>query len=294
MRAEAFGYRYPERPAAALDGVTLELAHGPFTVLAGRSASGKSTLLRAASGLVPHFHGGEAWGVLSVGGLSIRDHEPGDIAQVAGTVLQEPEAQLVMNSVGAEIALALEHRGAPPGAVARAVEEVALALGVESLLERRLDTLSGGELQRVALAAALAHRPELLILDEPTSQLDPVAGDELIWLLRRLNEEWGTAVLMAEHRLERCLPAADRVVALEGGRVVCDAPPDRFLEWTAEHDGALATPAATLFSLAGLRPLPVSVKSARDALHETGLGNPAERPDATPPREHAGEVLRVD
>src|SRR4051812_21967916 len=279
MRAEAFGYRYPERARAALEDVTLELAHGSFTVLAGRSASGKSTLLRAASALVPHFHGGEGWGALSVGGLSIRDHEPGDIAQVAGTVLQEPEAQLVMNSVAAEIALALEHRGAPPGAVARAVEEVALALGVESLLERRLDTLSGGELQRVALAAALAHRPELLILDEPTSQLDPVAGDELIWLLRRLNEEWGTAVLMAEHRLERCLPAADRVVAMDGGRIAFNGPPAGFLDWTLETDAALATPAASLFGRAGLRPLPVSVKGARDALKLAELmprdgGNP--------------------
>ena len=271
LQAQDFGYRYPERPAAALEDITLELAHGSFTVLAGRSASGKSTLLRAASGLVPHFHGGDAWGELTVGGLSIREHEPGDIAQVAGTVLQEPEAQLVMNSVGSEIALALEHRGAAPGAVARAVEEVALALGVESLLERRLDTLSGGELQRVALAAALAHRPELLILDEPTSQLDPVAGDELIWLLRRLNEEWGTAVLMAEHRLERCLPAADRVVAMEGGRIVFNGAPDAFLDWSLEADPALATPAASLFGRAGLRPLPVSVKSARDALANAGL-----------------------
>jgi energy-coupling factor transporter ATP-binding protein EcfA2 len=271
LRAQDFGYRYPERPTVALQDITLELAHGSFTVLAGRSASGKSTLLRAASGLVPHFHGGEAWGELTVGGLSIREHEPGDIAQVAGTVLQEPEAQLVMNSVGSEIALALEHRGAAPGAVARAVEEVALALGVESLLERRLDTLSGGELQRVALAAALAHRPELLILDEPTSQLDPVAGDELVWLLRRLNEEWGTAVLMAEHRLERCLPAADRVVAMEGGRIVFNGAPDAFLDWSLEADPALATPAASLFGRAGLRPLPVSVKSARDALANAGL-----------------------
>jgi energy-coupling factor transport system ATP-binding protein len=271
LHADGFGYRYPERPAAALEDVTLELAHGSFTVLAGRSASGKSTLLRAASGLVPHFHGGDAWGDLAVGGLSVRDHEPGDIAQVAGTVLQEPEAQLVMNSVGAEIALALEHRGAAPGAVARAVEEVALALGVESLLERRLDTLSGGELQRVALAAALAHRPALLILDEPTSQLDPVAGDELVWLLRRLNEEWGTAVLMAEHRLERCLPAADRVVAMERGRIVFNGPPDAFLDWSLEADPALATPAATLFGRAGLRPLPVSVKRARDALRDAAL-----------------------
>src|SRR4051795_158348 len=260
MRAEAFGYRYPERPAAALADVTLELAPGSFTVLAGRSASGKSTLLRAASGLVPHFHGGEAWGELSVGGMDVREHEPGDIAQVAGTVLQEPESQLVMNSVESEIALALEHRGAAPGAVSRAVEEVALALGVERLLDRRVDSLSGGELQRVALAAALAHRPGLLVLDEPTSQLDPVAGDELIWLLRRLNEEWGTAVLMAEHRLERCLPAADRVVALEGGRVLLDSAPREFLDWSLEHDPALATPAASLFGRAGLRPLPGAVQ----------------------------------
>src|SRR4051812_13540609 len=271
MRAEAFGYRYPERPAAALEDLTLELAPGSFTVLAGRSASGKSTLLRAASGLVPHFHGGEAWGELAVGGFDVRDHEPGDIAQVAGTVLQEPESQLVMNSVEAEIALALEHRGAAPGAVARAVEEVALALGVERLLERRIDSLSGGELQRVALAAALAHRPRLLVLDEPTSQLDPVAGDELIWLLRRLNEEWGTAVLMAEHRLERCLPAADRVIAVEDGRIQFNGAPGEFLDWSLENDPPLATPAASLFGRAGLRPLPVSVKSARDALRETAL-----------------------
>src|SRR5947209_14929560 len=107
LRADAFGYRYPERSDPALADVTLELPAGSFTVLAGRSASGKSTLLRAASGLVPHFHGGEAWGELSIGGLDVRDHEPGDIAQIAGTVLQEPESQVVMNSVEAEIALAL-------------------------------------------------------------------------------------------------------------------------------------------------------------------------------------------
>jgi energy-coupling factor transporter ATP-binding protein EcfA2 len=290
LSAGGFGYRYPERADAALAGVTLELAAGSFTVLAGRSASGKSTLLRAASGLVPHFHGGEAWGEFAVGGLDVREHEPGDIALVAGTVLQEPESQLVMNSVEAEIALALEHRGAAPGAVARAVEEVALALGVERLLERRVDSLSGGELQRVALAAALAHRPRLLVLDEPTSQLDPVAGDELIWLLRRLNEEWGTAVLLAEHRLERCLPAADRVVALERGRVVCDAPPADFLDWSLEHDPALATPAASLFGLAGLRPLPVSVKAARDALGGAGLAPvTVPRLEGAPPHQSGDE-----
>jgi energy-coupling factor transport system ATP-binding protein len=139
------------------------------------------------------------------------------------------------------------------------------------LLDRQVETLSGGELQRVALAAALVHRPRLLVLDEPTSQLDPVAGDELVWLLRRLNEEWGTAVLMAEHRLERCLPAADRVLAVDGGRVVHDSAPREFLAWAASEQPALATPGARLFSLAGLSPLPASVKEARARLAAAGL-----------------------
>jgi energy-coupling factor transport system ATP-binding protein len=172
------------------------------------------------------------------------------------------------------------------------VEEVALAMGVESLLERRLDTLSGGELQRVALAAALAHRPELLILDEPTSQLDPVAGDELVWLLRRLNEEWGTAVLMAEHRLERCLPAADRVVAMDRGRIVFNGEPGAFLDWSLENDPPLATPAATLFGRAGLRPLPVSVKSARDSIASAGLVPGGPPPGGVTPRQEGGWLRR--
>src|SRR5207248_8324863 len=119
----------------------------------------------------------------------------------------------------AEIELPLEMRGDAPGDRARAVEEVGLALAIPHLLGRAVDTLSGGELQRVALAAALVTRPELVLLDEPTSQLDPVAGDELIWLLRRLNEEWGVSILLAEHRLERCLAAADRVVAMDKGAI---------------------------------------------------------------------------
>ena len=280
VRAAGLSYRYPERETPALRDVSLELAEGSFTVLAGTSGSGKSTLLRALCGLVPHFHGGEVAGELEVGGLSVRDNGPGDLAAVCGTVFQDPEAQVVMGGVRAELSLPLEHRGEPPAAVARAVEEVALALGVAHLLDRRTDTLSGGELQRVAIAAALVTRPALLVLDEPTSQLDPVAGDELIWLLRRLNEEWGTAVVIAEHRLERCLPAADRVVALGRGAVTCDSPPREFLSWDAASGGALATPVARLFSLAGVGPLPVSVKEARAQLRAAGLAaaRPAERP----------------
>jgi energy-coupling factor transport system ATP-binding protein len=200
----------------------------------------------------------------------VRDHGPGELAAVCGTVFQEPETQVVMGGVRSELELPLEHRGQPAGAVARAVEETALGLGVAHLLERRTDTLSGGELQRVAIAAAMVDDPPLLVLDEPTSQLDPVAGDELVWQLRRLNEDWGTAVVMAEHRLERSLPAADRVIAVVDGEVACDAPPGEFLEWASRSQPALSTPASRLFSLAGLRPLPASVKGAHATLRAAG------------------------
>jgi energy-coupling factor transport system ATP-binding protein len=271
LSARAFGYRYPDRRRPALRDLSLEVEAGSFVVVAGGSGSGKSTLLRAACGLVPHFHGGAATGELEVGGLDVRHAGPSELAAVCGTVFQDPESQLVMGTARTEIGLALEHRGEPPGAVARGVEEAALALGIPNLLDRRVESLSGGEQQRVALASALAGRPELLVLDEPTSQLDPVAGDELVWLLRRLNEEWGTAVLLAEHRLERCLPAADRVLALDDGAIVCDAAPDDFLDWADRERPALATPAARLFARAGLRPLPVTVRAARDRLRAAGL-----------------------
>jgi energy-coupling factor transport system ATP-binding protein len=276
--AQRFTYAYPEGTRPALRELSLSIDPGSLTVLAGESGSGKSTLIRALCGLVPHFHGGTASGDLRVGGLSVRGHGPAELAGLCGTVFQDPETQVVMGGVRAELELPLQQRGEAAAAVARAVEEVALALGIAHLLHRRTETLSGGELQRVAIAAALAHRPALLLLDEPTSQLDPVAGDELIWTLRRLNEEWGTAVVVAEHRLERCLPAADRVLAMEDGSLVCDASPAGFLEWAVGVGSYLATPVARLFSLAGLGPPPASVKAARGALRQAGLSPPRPEP----------------
>jgi energy-coupling factor transport system ATP-binding protein len=289
LRFDGVTYRYPHAAAPALDGISLEIEDGEFVVAAGLTASGKSTFLRAACGLVPHFHGGEFAGRVVTGGLDTREHGPAALAAVAGTLLQDPETQVVLSTVRAELALPLENRGLGAAAVARGVEEAALALGIGDLLDRATHELSGGELQRVALGAALAGRPRIVVLDEPTSQLDPVAGDELVWLLRRLNEEWGTTIVLVEHRLERCLAAADRVLAFVAGTVACDLPPRGFLEWAAERAPALATPGARLFARAGLRPAPSGVKEARATLRAHGLLEaPAPAPAPAPTADTRG------
>jgi energy-coupling factor transporter ATP-binding protein EcfA2 len=271
--------------ALVLREVSLMLEPGEFALLAGRSACGKTTLLRAACGLVPHFHGGEIEGSVQVAGLDAIASGPGELAAAVGYVAQDPETQIVSTTVAAEIELPLEMRGDPQASRARAVEEVALALAIPHLLKRTVDTLSGGELQRVALAAALVTRPKLVLLDEPTSQLDPVAGDELIWLLRRLNEEWGVSILLAEHRLERCLAAADRVIAMDSGTIAFDGSPRDFLAWAQQADTALETPAARLFSLAGIEPLPVGVRDARTILSDRNEEPGQGQRDGGPPAE---------
>ncbi len=292
LAVESLTYTYPRAAAPALVDVSVEVAPGEFLLLAGHSASGKSTLLRAACGLVPHFHGGEVDGRVTVAGLDAIEAGPGELAAAVGYLAQDPETQVVSTTVAAEIELPLEMRGDGPGDRARAVEEVALALAIPHLLGRAVDTLSGGELQRVALAAALVTRPRLVLLDEPTSQLDPVSGDELIWLLRRLNEEWGVAVVLAEHRLERCLAAADRVVAVEAGTVGFDGAPRRFLDWARRADPSLITPAARLFSLAGIEPLPVGVREARRTL-EGREGPSSEGPTTTGPHPGKGTSAEI-
>ena len=260
---DAVTYSYPGEERPALGGVSLTVEPGELVLLAGGSGSGKSTLLRAAAGLVPHFHGGTFAGRVRTGGLDTRDHGPAELSAVAGTLFQDPETQVVMSSVRAELAFPLENRGWAAPAVARGVEEAALALGLAGLLDRPTHELSGGELQRVALAAALAGRPRLLLLDEPTSQLDPVAGDELLGVLRRLNEEWGTAILLAEHRLERCLPAADRVIELRDGRL-------------------------------GLHGVPLSVKEARREIAASDAAPRAEAPHRLSRRERRAAPLAVE
>jgi energy-coupling factor transport system ATP-binding protein len=214
-----------------LDGISLELADGEHVALFGPSGSGKSTLLRALAGLVPHFHGGVFSGSVVVGGLDTREAQPAQLVGAVASVFQDPEDQLVMSRVANEVAFGLENLGVEPEEIWPRVSEALELVGAEQLAERPVGELSGGELQRVCLASALALRPRLLLLDEPTSQLDPEAADAFFDLVERLP----CAVVVSEQRPARPLARADRVLFMDGGRIVLDAPRDEATAWLAAN-----------------------------------------------------------
>jgi energy-coupling factor transporter ATP-binding protein EcfA2 len=223
VRIDRLTYWYPEAARPALAGVELEIDHG-LTVVAGPSGSGKSTLLRLLNGLVPHFHGGRLAGAAVVAGLQVTDTPTRRLAREVGFVFQDPELQTVRGLVEQEVAFGPENLALPGPELANRVEEALTTVGMGDLRGRRVRTLSGGERQRLALAAALALRPRMVVLDEPTSQLDREGSRLLAVACRNLVRE-GRTVVVAEHRLEPWLPAAGRVVLVEAGRVTAFADP---------------------------------------------------------------------
>jgi energy-coupling factor transport system ATP-binding protein len=222
-RVSGLSFSYPGGHEA-LRSVSLALEPGEVVALLGPSGGGKSTLLRALAGLVPHFHGGRFAGRVEVGGLDTRRVRPADLAGTVATLFQDPEDQAVFTRVAAEVQFGLENLGTPPAEIVPRAEEALAAVGALHLAERPVAELSGGELQRVCLASTLALRPRLLLLDEPTSQLDPEGAVAAIELAR----DSGAAVVVSEQRPERVLEAADRVLFLAGGRLV-DEVPDAWL-----------------------------------------------------------------
>ncbi|MEU5125846.1 ABC transporter ATP-binding protein [Streptomyces mobaraensis] len=238
--------------------VRLHLPEGELCLVTGRTGVGKSTLLGAVNGLVPHFTGGHLSGEVTVAGVSTRQAPPQELAHLVGVVGQDPLAGFVTDTVEEELAYGMEQLGTPPDVMRKRVEETLDLLGIAPLRHRALRTLSGGQQQRVAIGSVLTRHPRVLVLDEPTSALDPTAAEEVLAAITRLVHDLGTTVLIAEHRLERVLQYADRVVHLPGdGRVAVGTPA------AAVRDADVAPPVVRLGRLAGWDPLPLSVRDAR-------------------------------
>ncbi|MEA2682753.1 MAG: energy-coupling factor transport system ATP-binding protein [Chloroflexota bacterium] len=216
-RIEGVGYRYPAATEAALADISFEVGPG-LTAIAGPSGGGKSTVLRLLNGLVPHFHGGTISGQVLIGGRDALRTPTATLARLVGFVFQDPEAQMVRAGVEDEVAFALENLAIPRALMQARVEEAMAAAGIAGLAGRRIDTLSGGERQRVAIASALALRPRILALDEPTSQLDPAGARLVLEACRRLAAA-GTAVVISEHRVGALLNMTDRLAVMQSGRL---------------------------------------------------------------------------
>ncbi|CAM5269790.1 ABC transporter ATP-binding protein [Streptomyces microflavus] len=240
--------------------VNLVVDEGELCLVVGHTGVGKSTLLGAVNGLVPHFTGGTLYGTVTVDGRTTAGHPPRELADVVGVVGQDPLDGFVTDTVEEELAYAMEQLAISPAVMRKRVEETLDLLGLADLRHRALYELSGGQQQRVAIGSVLTAHPRVLVLDEPTSALDPTAAEEVLAAVTRLVHDLGVTVLLAEHRLERVVQYADRVIHLPGdGRVVSGPPADIFAT------SSIAPPIVELGRAARWSPLPLSVRDARRA-----------------------------
>jgi len=282
IRFEDVSLTYPGADAPTLHRVSLALPEGDLCLVVGSTGCGKSTLLGAINGLVPHFTGGTLRGRVTVAGLDTAAHRPRDLADLVGYVGQDPLRGFVTDTVEDEIAYGMEQLGIDPVAMRKRVEETLDLLGIADLRRRPLVELSGGQQQRVAIAAVLAAQPKVLVLDEPTSALDPTAAQDVLSAITTLVHEVGLTVVLAEHRLERVMQAADSMIWLPGdGSARFGTPRDLLAEST------VTPPLAALARIAGWSQVPLSVREARRRAQAEHLAPAPVRPAPEPD----GEVV---
>ncbi|MFD5386911.1 ABC transporter ATP-binding protein [Streptomyces sp. NPDC127074] len=293
IRFEQVSVQYEGAARPALSGVDLTVPEGELCLLVGPSGVGKSTLLGAVSGLVPHFTGGTLRGRVTVAGRDTRTHKPRELADVVGTVGQDPLAHFVTDTVEDELAYGMESLGIAPDTMRRRVEETLDLLGLAELRDRPIATLSGGQRQRVAIGSVLTTHPRVLVLDEPTSALDPAAAEEVLAVLQRLVHDLGTTILLAEHRLERVAQYADQMILLPSpGAAPLSGAPAELLPVSP-----VQPPVVALGGLAGWRsPMPLSVRDARrkaGPLRERLASLTPRAVADPPPGAPVGEVARL-
>jgi energy-coupling factor transport system ATP-binding protein len=263
-------FTYPANDKPALRINQLSIPSGSFCLVTGQSGSGKSTLLRLTNGLVPHFTGGTLSGSIRVAGLDPVQSGPALMSKKVGFVFQEAENQFVVDVVEDEIAYSMENAAVPRSEMRSRIDNILQQLDINSLRKRKLSTLSGGEAQRVALAAALVLNPALLVLDEPTSQLDPRAAQEVLALLDRLRTTYGLTILLAEHRLERVLPFADSMVHIQPDGSDCwFGSPQEIIPRSQ-----LQPPVVQLGIKFRWQPIPLDVPAAAAYVHHKLMINP--------------------
>jgi len=254
---------YPTAERTILDKLNFEIGEGEFVLLIGETGIGKSSVLRLINGLVPHHTGGILAGNVEVGGISTRTVRPGQLAELIGIVGQNPVNGFVTDIVEDELAFSMESLNLPEDAMRKRIEEVLDLLSLNQIRNRKIATLSGGEQQRVAIAAAMVLHPKILVLDEPTSALDPVAAEEVLAILQRLVHDLGITVIIAEHRLERVIGYVDLVIEISANGQTRIGKPEEILK-----DSKIAPPIVKLARALKLPQISLSVRDLRKSTEE--------------------------
>jgi energy-coupling factor transporter ATPase len=218
-------YTYPGRTEPSIKDVSIKIEKGEFTLITGPSGCGKTTLCRCFNGLIPHFYQGELKGEITATGLKVVEHQISELARHVGLVFQNPENQLFALSVEKDVAFGLENLGVPREKMRKRVKWALKLTGIDDLRERAPHELSGGQQQRVAIASVLAMQPEVMVLDEPTSFLDPLGAKKIFEVIYELNRKLGVTIVLVEHRLDLTARYADHIIVMDNGKVVLDGEP---------------------------------------------------------------------
>ncbi|MFX0199542.1 MAG: energy-coupling factor ABC transporter ATP-binding protein [Candidatus Hodarchaeota archaeon] len=246
IEMQNLSYQYPGMDIPVLCEIDLQIAQGEFIVITGASGSGKTTLLRCCNGLIPYFYGGRLSGKLDIHGKNVYSTPTRELATEVGFVFQNPQNQLISATVEREIAFGLENLMTPPENIRKYVNEILHRFGIENLRQRPPHSLSGGEQQKVAIASVVAMNPSILIMDEPTANLDPVSAADIINLAKELNQQLNLTVIIVEHRLELILPLCSRLIVLKQGRKVIDLPPKKAIELDKLYEMNIGLPQISL------------------------------------------------
>lgn len=273
IEVKGLSYSYPESAIPTLINVDFKVEQCEFVLMSGPSGCGKTTFCRCLNGLIPNSYGGAFEGNVTVDGLSTTDYPVSEISQRVGLVFQNPENELFCTSVEREVAFGLENLALPRDEIRSRVKEALSLVGILPLKEKSPEELSGGEQQKVAIAALLAMKPKVLVLDEPTANLDPMSANSILNILVKLHRESGVTIVLVEHRLEMSAPYADRCVIFEEGRIVLNGTPEEVLYSDKANNLGIGIPqvvqvAKSLSAKGGFEGRPLSSKALADLIME--------------------------
>lgn len=264
-------YYYPETSRPALENINLTINEGDFVLIVGPSGCGKSTILRTINGLIPNFYGGKIKGQVLVKNKNIKDISKKELFETVGFIFQDPEKQSVYNTIEREIAFGMENLNMDITRMKKNIAEVSNLFNLDFIKEKSINNISGGERQKVEIASVVAMDPEVILLDEPTSQLDPISADEILNAINKLNKDMGKTIILVEQRLDKSFDMADKILIMQDGRIINEIGKDEINIYIEKIN--FLPKVSIIFKEAGFKAVPLNIKEAKKIIANKNVPN---------------------